>query len=175
MAEDGEELVKLCIRDELAFESKLSANNSMSTAHSCWSLCWSLHRPFWMSERYDVYISSNISLLCVCVSVCVCVCLQEVLGRGQILPYRSKRSMFAPSMSVTENQRPPFPRVIGQVTQTYTCALICVVVIGARRKSSAFCFALLSELALDSSCLFEQNVLSQRNKIAFLIVWLPAV
>ena len=110
------------------------------------------------------------SLSCVCVSVCVCVCLQEVLGRGQILPYRSKRSMFAPSMSVTENQRPPFPRVIGQVTQTYTCALICVVVIGARRKSSAFCFALLSELALDSSCLFEQNVLSQRNKIAFLIV-----
>ncbi|XP_046907452.1 cadherin-13, partial [Hypomesus transpacificus] len=40
--------------------------------------------------------------------------LREVLGRGQILPYRSKRSMFAPSMSVTENQRPPFPRVIGQ-------------------------------------------------------------
>lgn len=42
--------------------------------------------------------------------------LREVLGLGQNTPYRSKRSMFAPSMSVTENQRPPFPRVIGQVT-----------------------------------------------------------
>ncbi|KAM9753123.1 cadherin-13 [Menidia menidia] len=35
--------------------------------------------------------------------------------RGQPLPYRSKRALLVPPMIVTENQRPPFPRIIGKV------------------------------------------------------------
>ncbi|KAM4733919.1 cadherin-13 [Anableps anableps] len=41
--------------------------------------------------------------------------LREVLGLGQKPPYRSKRDLLVPPMIVTENQRAPFPRVIGKV------------------------------------------------------------
>uniref|UniRef100_A0A3Q1FQN5 Cadherin-13 n=1 Tax=Acanthochromis polyacanthus TaxID=80966 RepID=A0A3Q1FQN5_9TELE len=41
--------------------------------------------------------------------------LRDLLGLGQKLPYRSKRSLLVPPMIVTENQRPPFPRIIGKV------------------------------------------------------------
>ncbi|KAM4553903.1 cadherin-13 [Fundulus diaphanus] len=41
--------------------------------------------------------------------------LREVLGLDQKLPYRSKRSLLVPPMIVTENQRAPFPRIIGKV------------------------------------------------------------
>ncbi|KAM9854303.1 cadherin-13 [Aulostomus maculatus] len=41
--------------------------------------------------------------------------LREVLGLGQTWPYRSKRSLLIPPMIVTENQRAPFPRMIGKV------------------------------------------------------------
>lgn len=37
-----------------------------------------------------------------------------------MLPYRSKRSLLVPPMIVTENQRAPFPRVIGRVRNTWT-------------------------------------------------------
>uniref|UniRef100_A0A3Q2CSI9 Cadherin-13 n=1 Tax=Cyprinodon variegatus TaxID=28743 RepID=A0A3Q2CSI9_CYPVA len=40
--------------------------------------------------------------------------LRNALGLGQKLPYRTKRSLLVPPMSVTENQRPPFPRIIGK-------------------------------------------------------------
>ncbi|XP_029992729.1 LOW QUALITY PROTEIN: cadherin-13 [Sphaeramia orbicularis] len=40
--------------------------------------------------------------------------LRDILGLGQKQPYRSKRSLLVPPMSVTENQRPPFPRIIGR-------------------------------------------------------------
>ncbi|XP_028263750.1 cadherin-13 [Parambassis ranga] len=40
--------------------------------------------------------------------------LRDVLGLGQKLPYRSKRSLLVPPMIVTENQRAPFPRIIGR-------------------------------------------------------------
>nr|XP_040024487.1 cadherin-13-like isoform X1 [Gasterosteus aculeatus aculeatus] len=39
--------------------------------------------------------------------------LRCVLGVGQTLPFRSKRSLLIPPMIVTENQRAPFPRKIG--------------------------------------------------------------
>uniref|UniRef100_A0AAZ3P8R6 Cadherin-13 n=1 Tax=Oncorhynchus tshawytscha TaxID=74940 RepID=A0AAZ3P8R6_ONCTS len=41
--------------------------------------------------------------------------LREILGLGQIQPYRSKRALFAPRMHVNENMEPPFPKVIGTV------------------------------------------------------------
>uniref|UniRef100_UPI003AAB2B80 cadherin-2-like n=1 Tax=Centroberyx gerrardi TaxID=166262 RepID=UPI003AAB2B80 len=40
--------------------------------------------------------------------------LGDILGLGQTLPYRSKRSLLVPPMIVTENQRAPFPRNIGR-------------------------------------------------------------
>ncbi|XP_047452590.1 cadherin-13 [Mugil cephalus] len=40
--------------------------------------------------------------------------LRDILGLGQQLPYRSKRSLLIPPIIVTENQRAPFPRVIGR-------------------------------------------------------------
>ncbi|XP_071370808.1 cadherin-13, partial [Centroberyx affinis] len=40
--------------------------------------------------------------------------LRDILGLGQTLPYRSKRSLLVPPMIVTENQRAPFPRNIGR-------------------------------------------------------------
>ncbi|XP_032438546.1 cadherin-13 isoform X2 [Xiphophorus hellerii] len=40
--------------------------------------------------------------------------LREVLGLGQKPPYRWKRALLVPPMSVTENQRAPFPRHIGK-------------------------------------------------------------
>ncbi|XP_040894291.1 cadherin-13 isoform X2 [Toxotes jaculatrix] len=40
--------------------------------------------------------------------------LRNILGLGQTLPYRSKRSLLVPPMIVTENQRAPFPRLIGK-------------------------------------------------------------
>ncbi|XP_075325478.1 cadherin-13 [Odontesthes bonariensis] len=40
--------------------------------------------------------------------------LMDILGPGQILPYRSKRSLLVPPMIITENQRAPFPRTIGK-------------------------------------------------------------
>uniref|UniRef100_A0AAQ5XPQ8 Cadherin-13 n=2 Tax=Amphiprion ocellaris TaxID=80972 RepID=A0AAQ5XPQ8_AMPOC len=40
--------------------------------------------------------------------------LRDILGLGQKLPYRSKRSLLVPPVIVTENQRPPFPRIIGR-------------------------------------------------------------
>ncbi|XP_074488006.1 cadherin-13 [Sebastes fasciatus] len=44
--------------------------------------------------------------------------LRDILGVGQMLPFRSKRSLLVPPMIVTENQRAPFPRVIGRVIST---------------------------------------------------------
>ncbi|KAI3370827.1 hypothetical protein L3Q82_007353 [Scortum barcoo] len=41
--------------------------------------------------------------------------LRDILSVGQKLPYRSKRSLLVPPMIVTENQRAPFPRIIGRV------------------------------------------------------------
>lgn len=43
---------------------------------------------------------------------------QDIMRLEQRLPYRSKRSLFAPPMTVTENQRGPFPRVLGRVRNT---------------------------------------------------------
>lgn len=40
--------------------------------------------------------------------------LRDILGVGQTLPFRSKRSLLIPPMIVTENQRAPFPRKIGR-------------------------------------------------------------
>ncbi|XP_042268836.1 cadherin-13 isoform X2 [Thunnus albacares] len=40
--------------------------------------------------------------------------LRDILGLGQTLPYRSKRSLLVPPMIVTENQRASFPKVIGR-------------------------------------------------------------
>ncbi|XP_051237557.1 cadherin-13 [Dicentrarchus labrax] len=40
--------------------------------------------------------------------------LRDILGLGQTLPYRSKRSLLVPPMIITENQRAPFPRIIGK-------------------------------------------------------------
>ncbi|XP_038562507.1 cadherin-13 isoform X2 [Micropterus salmoides] len=40
--------------------------------------------------------------------------LRDILGLGQTLPYRSKRSLLVPPIIITENQRAPFPRIIGR-------------------------------------------------------------
>ncbi|XP_024137460.1 cadherin-13 [Oryzias melastigma] len=40
--------------------------------------------------------------------------LRDIMRLGQKLPFRSKRSLFVPPMTVTENQRGPFPRVLGR-------------------------------------------------------------
>ncbi|XP_068459703.1 cadherin-13 [Clinocottus analis] len=40
--------------------------------------------------------------------------LREIVGVGQTLSFRSKRSLLIPPMIVTENQRAPFPRKIGR-------------------------------------------------------------
>ncbi|GAA6101886.1 cadherin-13 [Tachysurus ichikawai] len=41
--------------------------------------------------------------------------LREILGVGNMTPYRSKRSLLVPPMFVPENQRAPFPRSIGKL------------------------------------------------------------
>ncbi|XP_035765817.1 cadherin-13 [Neolamprologus brichardi] len=38
----------------------------------------------------------------------------HVIGRGVKLPYRSKRSLLVPNISISENERGPFPKFIGQ-------------------------------------------------------------
>ncbi|KAI4825789.1 hypothetical protein KUCAC02_021456, partial [Chaenocephalus aceratus] len=40
---------------------------------------------------------------------------QDILGVGNMVPSRSKRSLLVPPMIITENQRAPFPRVIGKI------------------------------------------------------------
>ncbi|XP_041852629.1 cadherin-13 isoform X1 [Melanotaenia boesemani] len=40
--------------------------------------------------------------------------LRNILGLGQTSAHRSKRSLLVPPMIVTENQRAPFPRIIGK-------------------------------------------------------------
>ncbi|XP_029290376.1 cadherin-13 [Cottoperca gobio] len=40
--------------------------------------------------------------------------LRNMLGVGQSQPFRSKRSLLVPPIIVTENQRAPFPRIIGK-------------------------------------------------------------
>ncbi|XP_060932457.1 cadherin-13 [Limanda limanda] len=40
--------------------------------------------------------------------------LRNILGIGQTLPSRQKRTLLVPPMIVTENQRAPFPRTIGK-------------------------------------------------------------
>nr|XP_043892683.1 cadherin-13 [Solea senegalensis] len=40
--------------------------------------------------------------------------LRNILGLGQTRPYRHKRALLVPPMIVTENQRAPFPRIIGR-------------------------------------------------------------
>ncbi|XP_068613294.1 cadherin-13-like [Brachionichthys hirsutus] len=40
--------------------------------------------------------------------------LRDILGLGYSLQHRSKRSLLVPPMVVTENQRAPFPRIIGR-------------------------------------------------------------
>ncbi|KAI4904452.1 hypothetical protein NFI96_001671 [Prochilodus magdalenae] len=42
--------------------------------------------------------------------------LREIVGLGDIVPNRMKRSLLVPPMFVPENQRAPFPRSIGKVT-----------------------------------------------------------
>ncbi|KAI1890038.1 hypothetical protein AGOR_G00169100 [Albula goreensis] len=42
--------------------------------------------------------------------------LREILGLGQALPHRRKRSLLVPPMFVPENQRAPFPKSIGMVS-----------------------------------------------------------
>ncbi|KAJ8398633.1 hypothetical protein AAFF_G00421610 [Aldrovandia affinis] len=42
--------------------------------------------------------------------------LKEILGLGQILPNRGRRSILVPPMFVPENQRTPFPKTIGMVS-----------------------------------------------------------
>uniref|UniRef100_A0A3Q3VL97 Cadherin-13 n=1 Tax=Mola mola TaxID=94237 RepID=A0A3Q3VL97_MOLML len=44
--------------------------------------------------------------------------LRNILSLGQMLPHRSKRALLVPPMIVTENQRAPFPRIIGRVIST---------------------------------------------------------
>ncbi|CAJ1057230.1 cadherin-13 [Xyrichtys novacula] len=44
--------------------------------------------------------------------------LRDILGAGQKLPNRSKRSLLVPPVIITENQRAPFPKVIGRVIST---------------------------------------------------------
>ncbi|KAM7002877.1 cadherin-13 [Tautogolabrus adspersus] len=44
--------------------------------------------------------------------------LRDILGVGQTLPHRSKRSLLVPPVIITENQRAPFPKVIGRVIST---------------------------------------------------------
>uniref|UniRef100_A0A8C4GXB3 Cadherin-13 n=1 Tax=Dicentrarchus labrax TaxID=13489 RepID=A0A8C4GXB3_DICLA len=46
--------------------------------------------------------------------------LRDILGLGQTLPYRSKRSLLVPPMIITENQRAPFPRIIGKLEVSTT-------------------------------------------------------
>uniref|UniRef100_A0A8C2BDI1 Cadherin-13 n=1 Tax=Cyprinus carpio TaxID=7962 RepID=A0A8C2BDI1_CYPCA len=41
--------------------------------------------------------------------------LREILGLSDMMPYRSKRSLLVPPMFVPENQRAPFPRLIGKI------------------------------------------------------------
>ncbi|KAJ4938711.1 hypothetical protein JOQ06_003320, partial [Pogonophryne albipinna] len=41
----------------------------------------------------------------------------DILGVGNMVPSRSKRSLLVPPMIITENQRAPFPRVIGKEDQ----------------------------------------------------------
>ncbi|AWP08835.1 putative cadherin-13 [Scophthalmus maximus] len=43
--------------------------------------------------------------------------IKNILGLGQTVPNRHKRSLLVPPMIVTENQRAPFPRLIGRVLQ----------------------------------------------------------
>ncbi|XP_034032906.1 LOW QUALITY PROTEIN: cadherin-13 [Thalassophryne amazonica] len=40
--------------------------------------------------------------------------LREILGFGKTLPNRSKRALLVPPLVVPENQRAPFPRIIGR-------------------------------------------------------------
>ncbi|XP_023180788.1 cadherin-13 isoform X3 [Xiphophorus maculatus] len=46
--------------------------------------------------------------------------LREVLGLGQKPPYRWKRALLVPPIIVTENQRAPFPRLIGKLEVSTT-------------------------------------------------------
>uniref|UniRef100_A0A8C7XPS7 Cadherin-13 n=1 Tax=Oryzias sinensis TaxID=183150 RepID=A0A8C7XPS7_9TELE len=46
--------------------------------------------------------------------------LRDIMRLEQRLPYRSKRSLYAPPMTVTENQRGPFPRVLGRLEVSTT-------------------------------------------------------
>uniref|UniRef100_A0A8C1XSY6 Cadherin-13 n=1 Tax=Cyprinus carpio TaxID=7962 RepID=A0A8C1XSY6_CYPCA len=41
--------------------------------------------------------------------------LREILGLSDMMPHRSKRALLVPPMFVPENQRAPFPRLIGKV------------------------------------------------------------
>uniref|UniRef100_A0A672PUU8 Cadherin 13 n=1 Tax=Sinocyclocheilus grahami TaxID=75366 RepID=A0A672PUU8_SINGR len=41
--------------------------------------------------------------------------IREILGLSDMMSYRSKRSLLVPPMFVPENQRAPFPRLIGKV------------------------------------------------------------
>uniref|UniRef100_A0A9J8DFU6 Cadherin-13 n=1 Tax=Cyprinus carpio carpio TaxID=630221 RepID=A0A9J8DFU6_CYPCA len=46
--------------------------------------------------------------------------LREILGLSDMMPYRSKRSLLVPPMFVPENQRAPFPRLIGKLQVSTT-------------------------------------------------------
>ncbi|TNN85012.1 hypothetical protein EYF80_004666 [Liparis tanakae] len=52
---------------------------------------------------------------------------EDILGVGQTLPSRSKRSLLIPPMIVTENQRAPFPRKIGRVNGVTSLHPVAVV------------------------------------------------
>lgn len=42
-----------------------------------------------------------------------------------MMPYRSKRSLLVPPMFVPENQRAPFPRLIGKVRPSICIIVLC--------------------------------------------------
>lgn len=59
-----------------------------------------------------------ITPLC-CLKIIAFHLFQDILGLGHTASSRSKRSLLVPPMIVTENQRAPFPRIIGRVRNTY--------------------------------------------------------
>ncbi|XP_042600222.1 cadherin-13-like isoform X6 [Cyprinus carpio] len=46
--------------------------------------------------------------------------LREILGLSDMMPHRSKRALLVPPMFVPENQRAPFPRLIGKLQVSTT-------------------------------------------------------
>lgn len=66
-----------------------------------------------------------------------CLFFQDVLGLDHAASSRSKRSLLVPPMIVTENQRAPFPRIIGRVRGTLwrQVQTVCELAIGKKLRS----------------------------------------